>query len=350
MRPEDGRGIVGIANSGYSLDPDELICRRARVVSDRCPAACTRVRPRRPGLPRFERFCGACHDVRLFGTDVIGVRTRRALQALRNAYSEWVDWAEGERRAGREPASCQDCHMRAFPACASRATRTTTDDLHRRRFVARARRARTSSRGARGAGPPARPRPRRPDQCRASSALLLRRRRAARAASFRPRSIDEKTTDAAGIPLGARQRRDLLLGRSVGSSSNRPSRSGPAARDPGGGRERRRRPRVPAGSVRSARSGSTCASPTRAVTRLRGRARRSGRRGSARQDFLRVNTDDGFDDGPGRPSGLFGADVADGRDVPRWSPNPALGGDDVPRARAHQLPERLPALRACASA
>ena len=43
--------------------------------------------------------------------------------------------------------------------------------------------------------------------------------------------------------------------------------------------------------------------------------------------FVRVNTDDsGRRDGAGRPLGVFGADVTDGPDVPRWSPNPALGG------------------------
>ncbi|HMR09387.1 MAG TPA: hypothetical protein PKA88_26590, partial [Polyangiaceae bacterium] len=42
--------------------------------------------------------------------------------------------------------------------------------------------------------------------------------------------------------------------------------------------------------------------------------------------FLRVNTDDRFLDGQGRPQGLFGADVTDGPDVPRWQPNPTRGG------------------------
>ena len=42
--------------------------------------------------------------------------------------------------------------------------------------------------------------------------------------------------------------------------------------------------------------------------------------------FLRVTTDDRALDGRGRPLGLFGADVADGPDVPRWNPPPDLGG------------------------
>ncbi len=39
-----------------------------------------------------------------------------------------------------------------------------------------------------------------------------------------------------------------------------------------------------------------------------------------------MNTEDRFRDGQGRPLGVFGADVADGPDVPRWNPNPARGG------------------------
>jgi hypothetical protein len=36
--------------------------------------------------------------------------------------------------------------------------------------------------------------------------------------------------------------------------------------------------------------------------------------------FLRVNTSDAAFDQKGRPQGVFGADVADGPDVPRWTP------------------------------
>jgi hypothetical protein len=42
--------------------------------------------------------------------------------------------------------------------------------------------------------------------------------------------------------------------------------------------------------------------------------------------FLRVNTDDSVRDAAGRPLGMFGADVVDGPDHPRWSPNPKQGG------------------------
>ncbi len=61
-------------------------------------------------------FCGACHDVRLFGTDALaGPRGGEHFKRLRNAYSEWAAWADDERRAGRAPATCQDCHMSLYP-------------------------------------------------------------------------------------------------------------------------------------------------------------------------------------------------------------------------------------------
>jgi hypothetical protein len=42
--------------------------------------------------------------------------------------------------------------------------------------------------------------------------------------------------------------------------------------------------------------------------------------------FLTVTTDPAAVDASGRPVGLFGADVIDGPDVPRWVPPPELGG------------------------
>lgn len=138
-RPEDRRGLFGIANSGYLLDPTELIGDTS--------AGGVHARPSDSARKHLQssQFCGACHDVRLFGSDVIGARQRgEHFKRLRNAYSEWADWAEGERRAGREPASCQDCHMSTFPGvcCPARVPPRT----------ALARRARTSRRGPPAAG------------------------------------------------------------------------------------------------------------------------------------------------------------------------------------------------------
>jgi len=41
--------------------------------------------------------------------------------------------------------------------------------------------------------------------------------------------------------------------------------------------------------------------------------------------FTRISTRDDNKDFKGRPQGVFGADVIDGRDVPKWDSNPAFG-------------------------
>ena len=52
-----------------------------------------------------------------------------------------------------------------------------------------------------------------------------------------------------------------------------------------------------------------------------------GDQGDLRDKVLtRVRTRDDARDAQGRPLGVFGADVIDGPDVPRWSPNPIFGG------------------------
>jgi hypothetical protein len=42
--------------------------------------------------------------------------------------------------------------------------------------------------------------------------------------------------------------------------------------------------------------------------------------------FLRTTTRDDIRDFKGKPQGVFGADLIDGPDVPRWNPNPTFGG------------------------
>jgi hypothetical protein len=42
--------------------------------------------------------------------------------------------------------------------------------------------------------------------------------------------------------------------------------------------------------------------------------------------FVRTTTRDDLKDARGRPLGVFGADIIDGPDVPRWEPNPSFGG------------------------
>ncbi|HRI66473.1 MAG TPA: hypothetical protein PK156_19630, partial [Polyangium sp.] len=121
-RPEDNRGLFGIANSGYDIRTDEFFYESARSALG---LAGTSTPPdpvvhRRPGertdaYLRTSEFCGSCHDVRLFGTDVVGARQGEHFKRLRNAYSEWTVYARDQERRGKTPATCQDCHMSTYP-------------------------------------------------------------------------------------------------------------------------------------------------------------------------------------------------------------------------------------------
>ncbi len=312
-RPEDGRGLLGIANSGYSLDVSELLGDTS--------AGGVHGRPSDEARQHLQSsaFCGACHDVRLFGTDVIGVRERgEHFKRLRNAYSEWASWAETERRAGREPASCQDCHMSTFPGvCVSGAGPSPggacPPGTH---FEPRAPGSRALGRVATASASLT------PLSNHYFSGVDL-----PLAEDFPDALIDEPTADVAGTPLGARQRRDLLLAASVRLDLGQPSRRGRLLEVPvtvenvGAGH------RVPAGFSQERELWLHLR-----VSDARGRTLYEvGRVDRPDEDlhdkrFLRVTSDDRFTDGLGRPQGLFGADVSDGPDAPRWDPNPALGG------------------------
>lgn len=328
MRPEDQRGVFGISNSGYWLDPSQLLGTRVAGVH---------------GAPDVDavsylassRFCGACHDVRLFGTDVLGARKGEHFKRLRNAYSEWRDYAAEERRSGRRPASCQGCHMSRYPGvCAkgaakaavpgtrsggvSRSTPTALRDACPPGTHFRAERPGSRAKGfvATASGRPA---PVSPHYFSGVDIPLT--------PAFGRDLIDEPEIDAAGIPLGARQRRDLLLGAALRFEIDRPGRRGSTLEIPmlieniGAGH------RIPAGFSQE-RELWVHLEVTDAEGRLVYEVGRVDRPDEDLHDkrFLRVNTSDRLRDGRGRPQGLFGADVADGRDVPRWSPSPEYGG------------------------
>jgi hypothetical protein len=328
MRPEDAQGRFGIANSGYSLDPFELLARAAK--RDLVPGG-AHVRPTAEAKAYLASsdFCGACHDVRLFGTDVLAAEKGEHFKRLRNAYSEWRSWAALERAAGRTPASCQDCHMSAFPGVCE----ATADGAS-----ALASTAAGATALARACPPGTTFSPRAPgDRGRGLVATAsggdaelsphyFTGVDVPLADAFPDALVDDASLDANGIPLGARQRRDLLLGRTFRFELGEARRSGGRLEVPielentGAGH------RVPAGFSQE-REFWVHMRVTDADGRLLYEVGRVDRGDEDLRDkiFLSVTTDDSLVDGNGRPQGVFGADVVDGPDVQQWSPNPITG-------------------------
>jgi hypothetical protein len=302
-RPEDREGIFGVSNSGYALDARSfrLAGPTSRPVVHGTPSGATNA------YLRSSEFCGACHDVRLFGTDVLGAEQRgEHFKRLRNAYSEWRAWSATERSAGREPATCQGCHMSQYPGVCEPSVQPGGDPdcPAGTRFGARAPRVDEKSVSHYFTSVEVPLTPGYPD-------------------SF----ATDATLDAFGVPVGLRQRRDVLLRHTFTMAIDNPTRTGVSVRVPvrienvGAGH------RVPAGfsqereiwlelDVRDARGDIVyrvghVESPTDDLADKR---------------FLRVTTSDDLRDRLGRPLGLFGADVVDGPDVGQWSPPPSLGG------------------------
>ena len=323
-RPEDSRGRVGIGNSGYAIDPD-LFFRGDRVPGGAHgrPDAETRA------YLQSSDFCGACHDVRLFGTDVVGVRERgEHFKRLRNAYSEWAAWAELEQRAGRKAASCQDCHMTQYPGvCVQDAadeigpaptpgSAISTACPPGTRFVARPPGSYPTGLAATGSQKP------RPLSLHYFSGVEI-----PLDPSFDEGLAGGDWTDVFAMPQSVTRRAKMLLASSVQLSLGPPRASGRSLSLPvtvenvGAGH------RVPAGFSQE-RELWVHLTVSDASGRVLYEVGRVDRPDQDLKDkvFLRVNTDDRFLDGQGRPQGLFGADVTDGPDVPRWQPNPTRGG------------------------
>jgi len=315
-RPEDLQGRPGISNSGYRLD--------ASVLLGSSPASHPdgpRVHHRPPQAARTylrtSEFCGGCHDVRLFGTDALGVELRgEHFKRLRNAYSEWRDWAALERSAGREPASCQGCHMSLFPGVCVGGAGSKEGCPAGTHFEARPPAARPVGLIAPGSNEPV------PVGIHDFTSIDL-----PLTPSLPEAWIEDDTLDGFGLPVGLRARRDVLLEHTFRFGIEGPRRTGSTLEIPivlentGAGH------RVPAGfsqereiwvelEVRDAGGGLVYE-----VGRLS-----SGDADLRDKLFLRVRTDDANLDAAGRPLGLFGADVIDGPDVPQWSPNPRDGG------------------------
>lgn len=323
MRPEDRLGLPGIANSGYLLDPAELLV-DAPGRSD-APTVPGNVH-RRPSdeartYLQSSQFCGACHDVRLFGADAIATPVHgEPFRRLRNAYSEWVDWAALETSKGRTPADCQDCHMSSFPgvcvpgdAPAPIAGETDMTALRRgcppgTHFESRAPGELPQLRVAANSGE------RSEVTTHYFSGVDI-----PLTPEFDEHFIDQPELDAIGIPLGGDQRRDLLLGRSFrfelgeGRSDGRKLELPVVLENTGAGHK------IPAGFSQE-REFWVHLRITDAAGRLVYEVGRVDRGDEDLRDkiFVAVNVDERIRDQQGRPLGVFGADVIDGPDVPQW--------------------------------
>jgi eukaryotic-like serine/threonine-protein kinase len=346
MRPEDRLGVGGIANSGYSLDPAEFLVGQGRRADAAVVPGGVHRRPSAEAQAylRSSQFCGACHDVRLFGADALATPTRgEHFRRLRNAYSEWVSWADLERRAGREPADCQDCHMSSFPgvcvpgeAPAPVPGETDLSALRRgcppgTRFESRAPGERPQLRVAAGSG-----------QRVELSTHYFSGVDIPLTPEFDAAYIDQPELDAAGIPLGGDQRRDLLLGRSfrfelgqitVGRTLELPI----LLENTGAGHK------IPAGFSQE-REFWVHLRVTDGAGQVVYEVGRVDRPDEDLRDkiFVAVNVDDRrLVDALGQPQGVFGADVLDGPDHPQWQALDAPAG--VPLDRATSSPGFAPA-------
>ncbi len=321
FRPDALEREAGVANSGYALEPAVLLGAEG---DELVPGGAHRRMT--DGERRYlgsSKLCGTCHDVRLFGTDVLGSARGEHFKRLRNAYGEWLDYAREREARGKTAASCQSCHLSTFPGvCVPGAgsgdepgalADACPEGTHfserepgalARGFVA------TSSRSSARVHP----------HFFSGVEVPL-------APSFARALGDESVLDAAGTPLGARARRDLLLARSVTLTLGAVGRTARGVEVPVTVENVAAGHRVPAGfsqerelwvhlRVTDAR-GST-------VYEV-GRVERPDE-DLADKRFVAVRTDDGELDALGRPLGLFGADVVDGPDVPRWDPPPDRGG------------------------
>ncbi|HEY8075589.1 MAG TPA: hypothetical protein VIF62_15800, partial [Labilithrix sp.] len=321
MRPEDGTGTTGISNSGYLLDERSFLVTRLGAGGAGDPIVHRAPSTEAKHYLETSEMCGACHDVRLFGTDTLGARDRgEHFKRLRNAYSEWRTWAEGERAAGRRASTCQDCHMSLYPGvCVADAPEKSgaadgcPQGFH---FEARAPGEKARALAATSSG-----------EARAVASHYFTSVEVPLANEFPDAWAKDTTLDADGVPLGLDARRTMMLRHTFRFAIASATRSGGRIEIPieiqnvGAGH------RVPAGFSQEREIWVELT-----VKDARGQiVYEVGKVSGDEQDlrdkaFVRVSTGDGNLDFKGRPLGVFGADVVDGPDVPRWSPNPQLGG------------------------
>ena len=316
-RPEDARGLFGIANSGFDLEPDSFLLPRGAVPEN--GLVHRRTDPATKSYLASSEFCGSCHDVRLFGSDVIGTRDRgEHFKRLRNGYSEWVAWAATERAKGRTPATCQGCHMSAFPGVCVPDKGAAADGVcpDGTRFEKRAPGTKVGGRVALSS-----------TEETGISTHYLSGVDLPLSHEYPDDLLDEGALDLSGIPISAKARRTALLRSAfrfeLGASSARGGRlSIPLEIENVGGGHR-----VPAGFSQE-REIWVELTVTDASGRVVYQVGHIDRNDEDLRDkvFARINADPNRLDFQGRPEGLFGADVRDGPDVPDWSPRPEDGG------------------------
>ncbi len=323
-RPEDGVGLTGIGNSGYSLRPEDFLASSRRTGGDIVPGGAHLRAPREAtAYLKSSEFCGSCHDVRLFGTDTLGVaRAGEHFKRLRNAYSEWASWAKTEQRAGRTAATCQDCHMSQYPGICERNEPGREGDAadpecpKGTHFAARA--------------PGSFPKGRAADNAADVGSVVTHYFSGVDVPlshEYPDALVDEPTVDLHGLPLSARKRRDLLLRHTFRFGLGSAQKAGSTLAIPVDIENTGAGHRVPAGFSQerefwvhlAVRDGDG-----RVIYEV-GRVDR-GDEDLHDKVFERIEVRGDVRDGRGRPQGLFGADVRDGPDVPLWQPPTILGG------------------------
>ncbi|MEO8877086.1 MAG: hypothetical protein ABI461_15950, partial [Polyangiaceae bacterium] len=214
-RPEEALGVFGIANSAYFLDARAFF---RDLIPSKALAGDPVVHKTSTQAARDYRasseFCGACHDVRLFGTDVVGVRAKgEHFKRLRNAYSEWRAWAKTEENQGRKAATCQGCHMSLYPGSCDAGAAKGKDDPRNdecprgTHFVSH--------------GPGEMPQ----DAKQAIFSHYFTSVDFPLATEFPQKFIDDQALDAFGVPVGMRPRQRLLLKASFDFSVATPRRA-----------------------------------------------------------------------------------------------------------------------------
>lgn len=326
-RPEDRRGLFGIANSGYDMNPLTFFYQQNRFSNSPTPSSDKldpivhrRPEPEARSYLGTSEFCGSCHDVRLFGTDVVGVRQGEHFKRLRNAYTEWTVYAQDVQRRGKTPATCQDCHMSTYPGiCEPGAPKSGQDEPECPQGMHFVSRNPGEYPEAFKAANSARPSPVVTHYFSGVDIPLYN--------DFPQFLVDEPKLDVHGIPLGARRRRDMLLRHTFRFEVDGARATGRGVEIPvlieniGAGH------RIPAGFSQEREFWVHLVVRDRS-NRVLYEVGRVDRPDEDLRDklFVRVNANPSSTDARGRPVGLFGADVRDGPDVQQWSPPPSLGG------------------------